>query len=188
MKLIINGEEARIPSGGSSGVTMDQVNSAIDTKLDAYETQEVYSTEEVRIGAWIDGKPLYRKVYQAKTQNAVGTVVIVTWQSLGPLSISYIPNLRAVINYQSDGRHVCLPDGVNADNTYFSIWVDPSGIKCSINAEQYKNRDLTIVLEYTKTTDQAQTTAVNTVLKAPALSSIQSAAVTASTQEVLIDC
>lgn len=44
-------------------MTLEQVQEAIDNKLTNYTPQEVYSTEETRIGTWIDGKPLYRKVY-----------------------------------------------------------------------------------------------------------------------------
>lgn len=34
-----------------------------------YNTEIPYSTEEIRIGTWINGKPLYRKVYQKDNVN-----------------------------------------------------------------------------------------------------------------------
>lgn len=39
MKLIINGEEAKIPSGSSSGITMDQVNTAIQEAINGSMAQ-----------------------------------------------------------------------------------------------------------------------------------------------------
>ena len=37
-----------------------------DARLSTIEDRHVYSTDEKVIGAWIDGKPLYRKVYSGK--------------------------------------------------------------------------------------------------------------------------
>lgn len=54
MKIIINGEAVEI--GGE-------------------QAQDVYSTEEKRIGTWVDGKPLYRKVY-------IGGITITTTDKL----------------------------------------------------------------------------------------------------------
>lgn len=48
MKIVIDGREVELPGGGSGG--------------GGPGAGEVYSTEETRIGTWIDGKPLYRKV------------------------------------------------------------------------------------------------------------------------------
>lgn len=195
MKLIINGEEAKIPSGSSSGgVTMDQVNSAIDTKLDVYEPQEVYSTEEVRIGTWIDGKPLYRKVMtysiQLTTTSKVDLIDI-------PHSVETIVSRKLSIDYLVNGQKISLqiPYFENINTNLYWLWeyIDLSSDKMHFVCMFPQNCSATItcVLEYTKTIDQSQTASTNTVLKtpskAPALNSIQSAAVTASAQEVLID-
>lgn len=48
MKIVIDGKTVELPGGGSGG--------------GGSGAEEVYSTEETRIGTWIDGKPLYRKV------------------------------------------------------------------------------------------------------------------------------
>lgn len=189
MKLIINGEEAKIPSGGSSGgVTVDQVNSAIDTKLDAYEPQEVYSTEEVRIGTWIDGKPLYRKVVQFTTPSTVNTYPLVANTGLDGIYLVSIFGATTDIY----GSKISIPFVLHSSSTDIrTVMVNTnssgSELYASVSNSVFANRQAHVVLEYTKTTDQAQTTAANTVLKAPskapALNSIQSAAVTASGAE-----
>lgn len=190
MKLIINGEEAKIPFGSSGGVTMDQVNSAIETKLDTYEPQEVYSTEEVRIGTWIDGKPLYRKCYTFVSPSNTNTV-----RAVSIADIKWETMVRCTCNLQNTeagtGKRFVIPNCFVHGSDTVLIWVDSDTICVAVGSSTFFNQPYICILEYTKTTDQAQTTAANTVLKAsskaPVLSSIPSAAVTASAQEVLID-
>lgn len=151
MKLIINGKEAKIPSGGSSSsVTMDQVNSAIDTKLDAYEPQEVYSTEETRIGTWVDGKPLYRKVFtfsytasaSAKTlTSAINGIMVVMINAWLRYTGSNTIEQMAVIDSKSVAHR---------------IYYNPSaGIQILSNQPDWNGSEITVILEYTKTTDTA---------------------------------
>lgn len=53
----------------------EKVKAAIDAKLPGGSGGEVYSTEEQRIGTWIDGKPLYRKTIEGSLSgSAVGVV------------------------------------------------------------------------------------------------------------------
>lgn len=188
MKLIINGEEAKIPSGSGSGdVTMDEVNSAIDAKLDAYEPQEVYSTEEIRIGTWIDGKPLYRKVLNnlviPNDVSLTNSVEIASYSAnvdtiadIYGICVSHTGQINKAPYYLSEGNVLWIGYNLPRHSTPNSLRIQASN--------QYRGTTITIILEYTKTTDQPQTAAANTVLKAPskalALNSIQSAAVTAS--------
>lgn len=191
MKVIIDGKEAKIPSGGSSsGVTMGQVNSAIDTKLDAYEPQEVYSTEEVRIGTWIDGKPLYRRVFNTTSPSVIETAAVVLGLDASLKIIDISGFLEGVYNNDRYMLNTYL-DGTRYIRASYSNYNNQHGIWMVVGNDALKNRPVTLILEYTKTTDQAQTAATNTVLKAslkaPAVNSIPSAAVTASAQEVLTD-
>lgn len=159
MKLIINGEEAKIPSGSSSGgVTMDQVNSAIDTKLDAYEPQEVYSTEETRIGTWIDGKPLYRRVIESTTPATSGVMTNAITASVVDTLVSFRCSVKA-----SDGSRAMSTWFYDVSH-YFTAWVHPYGIYVVLADPSVQNRPCTTILEYTKTTDQAQTAAAQEVL------------------------
>ena len=65
--VIVSSKE---PTTGEE-VWIDNVNKKIHTKTDnGYEefyneeNREVYSTSEQRIGTWIDGKPLYRQIFE----------------------------------------------------------------------------------------------------------------------------
>lgn len=175
----------KLTADQTDGVTMEQVNSAIDTKLDAYTPEEVYSTEETRIGTWIDGKPLYRKVVLYQNINLTTTV--------GSVSVS-IPNEIFEITKRSltaqyttnSGKTISLelPYVVYVGSSiyYLQEYIDLSDHTMFLNWK-FSENDTAIIkatLEYTKTTDQPQTIAANTVLKPPASNSIPSAAVTAS--------
>ena len=112
------------------------------------DNQEVYSTGETRIGTWINGKPLYRKVLNfGALPNA------------SEKSVSHnIANLKDIIKLSAISK---------STSVYFPI---PLGSSASLSANIYMiatNTDITIgagsdrsgftqtyvIIEYTKTTD-----------------------------------
>lgn len=115
--------------------------------------EEIYSTDERRIGTWIDGKPLYRKVIQATSPSSTST------NSQFITSLGYSVNLTECsgIIKQSSGNQIPLP-AVYGTNSYASLpHVDSNGgVYMMVNHDNYKNRPVTIVLKYTKPTDSAQ--------------------------------
>ena len=48
------------------GSEVDYNGTTIPTGWEEVDSPNEYSTEETKIGTWIDGKPLYRKVINAK--------------------------------------------------------------------------------------------------------------------------
>lgn len=106
--------------------------------------ENAYSTEEVRIGTWIDGKPVYRRVFNTQTGSAVNDVTIVVndVQNVDyPVYISGIMNLN--------NRFYQIPDSYND----LSFDTSRNCIYHVIRSNAYIGFPLTIVLEYTKTTD-----------------------------------
>lgn len=129
-KIIINGQETEIPSGGS----------ALD----------VYSTEETRIGTWIDGKPLYRKVFTATTPSSAGSYQTIIRDS------TLFPNIKSVIHiygYVEYNARNLPPINlyVTADN-YVGTWFLNGNIQM-ICTSGWINKPCYVVIEYTKTTD-----------------------------------
>lgn len=112
-------------------------------------SEEVYSTEETRIGTWIDGKPLYRRVLDAQTGGADIVTVHTTLSD-----IEYISTVRGTISYYdgtvgSSGSFVPLPSnlGLIGFNPYTQkVWSIVTGSPAA-------SRPMRIILEYTKTTD-----------------------------------
>lgn len=117
-------------SGGSSGGS---------SNLD------VYSTEETRIGTWIDGKPIYRRTFAGTFLTA--EMVVMSNADIDVLigakgCILYGSNLLLSIPYLSSTGYVSVYAKINENNLYlYSRYSETIG-------KQYS-----ITVEYTKTTD-----------------------------------
>lgn len=130
MKIIINGESVELPDssggGGSSG--------------------DAYSTEEQVIGTWIDGRPIYRRVF---TGSSFQTST--TWTKLHHIAgFQELVRIWGTINYPSDNQWSPLPSHnvvLSVINGYVSSLIT-SGTSGTVG-NPYK-----IVVEYTKTTDE----------------------------------
>lgn len=79
----------RLTNFQESGQELSIGNIRFYNQTNANLLAEVYSTDEIRVGTWIDGKPIYRKVVQGKTQLSSG------WKS-----VSTIPHLDTVIKIE----------------------------------------------------------------------------------------
>ena len=123
MKIIVNGEVVEAGGGGGSSAG------------------EVYSTEETRIGTWIDGKPLYRKVFKQ--------IVPITTQWTTIFDIENLDTgvlLRGFYGW-INGESVPFPN-----NTISLQWYNGVQAKFLENIS-YPGTSVTLICEYTKTTD-----------------------------------
>ena len=113
--------------------------------------QEIYSTGEVKIGTWIDGKPLYREVV-VLSSITVGSVVSATLESLGITNINNIfinVSKSFIINSSNETRP--LIGAINTSNISYAYLTNTRLYRyCTDNN---LNGTWTICLEYTKTTD-----------------------------------
>lgn len=108
----------------------------------------VYSTSEIRIGTWINGKPIYRKVIN------FGTLPNSTTKSIA----HNISNLDVLVNCygtakRSDGSILVLPN-VDKDGLQYSVRfsADSSNLHITTGTDRGAFSGYAI-LEYTKTTD-----------------------------------
>lgn len=110
-----------------------------------------YSTEEVKTGdTWINGKPIYRKVFVANNVST-GTTVIDTNIN----NIEEIIKLNGIL-YRSNGNNMPIPGFSPGDNTkQISLRNDvtPKKIAIEIGGGITYSTKVTIIYEYTKTTD-----------------------------------
>lgn len=111
------------------------------TEIDA---KHKYSTEEKVIGEWIDGKPIYRKVFYSPTNWSNGTIV------------GNIGNVDVVININSTS---CTNNGnwftgYNVPTLENTAFVQPDGSVVVARAGTFVNNiKALVIVEYTKTTD-----------------------------------
>lgn len=163
MKIVIDGKEAEV-SGGIGGVTLEQVQEAMDNKLANYTPQEVYSTEETRIGTWIDGKPLYRKVYENlvfPTSAGINQRILAV-----PSGLDSVVVLQGFLNaaphrypipfasHTSRGTTIALIIWDNA------VYLDFHAVQEVVSA--FSGKPYVVWIEYTKTTGQPAASASGT--------------------------
>lgn len=127
-------------------------NKAGDTIIPV--TQDVYSTSETVVGVWTDGKPIYRKILTGTTSSSAGSDSSIF--ALSSLNIDTIVKMDGFVGYSSssswssgsmmplnydyDSTHYCTTYYYSSNN---SIYAKCGQASCTI----------TIILEYTKTTD-----------------------------------
>lgn len=112
---------------------------------------DVYSTEETRIGTWIDGKPIYRIVLSGTTGSNT-TIADTT-----PLAIETVVSVHGIVK-NKNGYVYPVPN--NTSSGYISIYLTTRNetVNISTSIESLTSRPITIILEYTKTTDQPEVT------------------------------
>lgn len=122
-----------IPDGGSGG--------------GGKSAGEVYSTEETRIGTWVDGKPIYRKTVVLNQNYPTFTRIELGIGIDTAISISGSSRLN-------DGVY-SLP--LNYDDNYRAMFFH-TGVRVQRTSENDASLPAYITIMYTKTTDQGGTT------------------------------
>ena len=123
----------------SINTPLNQTNlNKIENELEKLDKLSIYSTEEVKIGTWIDGKPLYRIVASINLQNYT------SWTNL-----VHISNLKRVINIYGSLNNIIIPRYESP--SYFTQFLyENNYIKVMCNGNIGGGY---LVIEYTKTTD-----------------------------------
>lgn len=111
-------------------------------EIDNKDISNTYSTSELKVGTWIDGKPIYRKVGTGTSE--VGNVSI----NMGLSNIDTITSFKGVYNST-------YPIPYATDTAGFTIEAYRSGtdIVVKFGSNITANKSFLIVVEYTKTTD-----------------------------------
>jgi hypothetical protein len=109
---------------------------------------EIYSTSEIKTNKiWIDGKPIYRRIYQKTSTAATENIDIDDWNV--DFVCSFVPLLYDSTNRQFDTNYY-----VNS-NDYLRALTRLYNYKFTITVQRgnANSKVLTIIMEYTKTTD-----------------------------------
>lgn len=111
------------------------------------KSEEVYSTEEVKIGTWIDGKPLYRKTIVANFELQFATQVTC-------YDVRHnISNIDKVVHSEMTDGTKYIPNLSMSGGTTTIDYVSSTMIEIRYINDSWSSRDWYITLEYTKTTD-----------------------------------
>ena len=134
-------------------VLKDKNDFILDPKIPRYENLKIFSTDEKKIGKWVDGKPLYRKVFIVTDQNNINFDV-------SDLNIDTCCKIECTIDYISTAsyeNHYIRPLYALNDAEYFVVFLRDNTIQTRISeylASMIATFNKIIyVLKYTKTTD-----------------------------------
>lgn len=126
----------------------DGITAGVSEAKTYTDTLNTYSTTETRIGTWIDGKPLYRKVINAGTITASNT------------TIENIQNIDTLVSikgsaYSSQfGQKYGIPNVHNDMSSYYiNLLVSGNGVVIRYGSGFSQFNNVFAILEYTKTTD-----------------------------------
>lgn len=124
-------------------------------------SENVYSTVETRIGTWTNGKPLYRVVINATTpssSNSSSSIEIAKYSA----DVEDVARCNGVLTTKT-GQKIQVPFYCATDEFVF-IGYNPSTYSVDdlrntlrmIVGQKCVSRPVSVILEYTKTTDTAQ--------------------------------
>ena len=154
IKQVVNENDDNTTNNSNAIGTLSSLNTtnksnlvgAINEVLSNDTAKGTYSTTEQRVGTWIDGKPIYRKVITDKT---VPTGI--DYFSTGINIDTFINCDGIVINNEIK---LTLPIfNLYAGNETTSCWGNGSQIYTYSNDSGIQGKPIYYILEYTKTTD-----------------------------------
>lgn len=152
------------------------VKAQIEAGPNPINAPNIYSTEEVRIGTWIDGKPLYRKCYEATTPANSGDGVILTVDST-----MFVQNFQTRLHNSSLAPNCFMIGSIMASTPYnIMYWFRNDAHQLWVRTTGYLNMKVLAILEYTKTTDVATNTVLSEAASFTTQNAIPSAAATVS--------
>lgn len=136
---------------GFEAYTARPVNMAVLYCIKAAESvpaENVYSTEETRVGTWIDKKPVYRRCFSFITPPDVSSMTEIAWHSTGVAmpDVETLVSSRILMSSSNGYR--------SAGQSTNDLAIHDGELLCSIRGYQTLcSRPAIAVVEYTKTTD-----------------------------------
>ena len=131
-------------SSNDINITQSGSDISLDFTQNAVANKNIYSTSETRIGKWIDGKPLYRKVLTLETLNNNG-------ETRANYDSSYLIK-KFEIFVSSSSITFTLP---LAGSNYINCFNEKQNhyISVQTSSDRTAFTDNYVIIEYTKTTD-----------------------------------
>lgn len=112
------------------------------------EKKEIYSTEEQVIGKWIDGKPIYRKVFTGTTNGSDNTIITKT-----TLNIDKLTNSSGILYNSAVQINIGKSESIGNTNGNTRVWINNGNVVLTVGSDLTTGFSYIAVLEYTKTTD-----------------------------------
>lgn len=113
-----------------------------------YELNSIYSTSEMKVGIWIDGKPIYRKVISVTTVSGQSVY------DVSSLNIDIPIDLRGYVIKSGDHRPINFNIRFTDTGTAYFVACFYASNKIYLQSHSaYAGYSGYVIIEYTKTTD-----------------------------------
>jgi len=117
-----------------------------------YKQNNLYSTEEQVIGTWIDGKPIYRSVFETTTPSNIDTPTDIL--DCSNLNIDHLIKLDGFIKINVGTGINQVPLNWSHENNPIRTHINLNNtVRMRVGTQNQCNMICHIVLEYTKTSD-----------------------------------
>lgn len=133
----------------SNDISITQTGSdiSLDFTSNAVANKNVYSTSETRIGTWIDGKPIYRKIYNNVNITTSNTDLI----NISSLGIGSVVKIYGLIFTSSNNTFpVPLTD---SSSNYSVIFATSTALRGRAVIGSGTLSNCWLAIEYTKSAD-----------------------------------
>lgn len=138
-----------ISTVSTKAVENQAITNYVDLEINRTST---YSTNETRIGTWVDGKPLYRQVLHKVLSDAVNQLVG-TINNVDLITI----NGNSVMKYDSGGANYFTSPATSYETTtnWTKVYtmINRSTHSCNVYWNGSEAAEIWVVCEYTKSTD-----------------------------------
>lgn len=124
----------------------------IENELENLDKLSTYSTNETKIGTWIDGKPLYKKTFSFNELQSDGNE---HFYDLGIANIKSVTNLYGTYQFSQEDIYVPINfyNFLTKEGTYMFVSnISSTGCRITYNSN-LSSTLIYITVEYTKTTD-----------------------------------
>lgn len=133
-----------------NAANLNQIQTNVETAI--HQENAIYSTTETKIGLWIDGKPIYRQIFQGNSptvQSAHSNFETMSKQ------VGTISNLKKVINVQ---EHIISSaggvwTGFLTKTVFSGTQISSTGVVTLFMSEMTDQTTYLVSVDYTKTTD-----------------------------------
>ena len=150
----LSGQSISVKNAGSH-FEIETLNSYSSSKTKSYSADYVnglntYSTTETRIGTWINGKPIYRKVVDCGALPNASTKNI----AHGISNLDTVTSFQAIAKSPSSNAWLPLPATSPANVVYHvAIYIIDTNIVIAAGDNKSNYTQTYAIVEYTKTTD-----------------------------------
>lgn len=135
-------------NGTNYSTTIQLEAGATSTTFSSYQelNGEIYSFGEVKIGTWVDGKPLYRSVYSITNPQSSN----IDYHNISNLHIQNIIRLYGYYKTPNGTFDVPFHD---SDSNYSVMFLSNAGYLRGRFGSPTDITEIKVIIEYTKTTD-----------------------------------